>query len=328
MTTPTGQISLDDVNIELSIAPGTQINMNAAPVRGLAGVPTGQISMSNLQGKSNAQYVAATGGTITTSGDYKIHTFTSSGTFTVTNAGNPAGSNSVEYVIVAGGGGGEGPFAGGAGAGGFLSNFPSPATGGVPVSVTGYPIAIGGGGSSADGTDTTGLSLTVDGGGKGGNSTQGSSGGSGAGSARGFEGPGGAGNTPPRSAPATPTQGSPGGNQNNNINRNGGGGGATQAGDGDTSGRGDGGDGRTTNITGSSATYAGGGAGGTRLGESPQPVGGAGGGGPGGGGNFSPQGAQAGTPGSANTGGGGGGSWQNSGGSGGSGRMIIRYKFQ
>ena len=45
MTTPSGQISLDDVNVELDIAPGTQINMNAAPVRALAEVPTGAISM-------------------------------------------------------------------------------------------------------------------------------------------------------------------------------------------------------------------------------------------------------------------------------------------
>jgi hypothetical protein len=35
------------------------------------------------------EYVAATGGTVTTCGDYKIHTFTGPGTFTVTNAGNP-----------------------------------------------------------------------------------------------------------------------------------------------------------------------------------------------------------------------------------------------
>jgi hypothetical protein len=75
MTTPTGQISLDDVNAELDISPGTQINMNSAPVRGLAEVPSGAIAMSNLQGKSNAQFVAATGGSITTSGDFKIHTF-------------------------------------------------------------------------------------------------------------------------------------------------------------------------------------------------------------------------------------------------------------
>ena len=67
MTTPSGQISLDDVNTELDITPGTQINMNAADVRALAEVPSGQIAMSDLQGKSNAQFVAATGGTITIS---------------------------------------------------------------------------------------------------------------------------------------------------------------------------------------------------------------------------------------------------------------------
>jgi hypothetical protein len=37
-------------------------------------------------------FYSATGGTITESGDYKIHTFTADGTFTVTNAGKPAGS--------------------------------------------------------------------------------------------------------------------------------------------------------------------------------------------------------------------------------------------
>ena len=46
---------------------------------------------------------AATGGTITTDGDYKVHTFTTSGTFTVTEAGTNA---EVEYLVIAGGGGG------------------------------------------------------------------------------------------------------------------------------------------------------------------------------------------------------------------------------
>ena len=54
MPTPSGQISLDQVNSELGISSGTQINMNATAVRGLAGVPTGAITMSNLQNKSNA----------------------------------------------------------------------------------------------------------------------------------------------------------------------------------------------------------------------------------------------------------------------------------
>jgi hypothetical protein len=47
-----------------------------------------------LGGASGPAFIIATGGTITESGDYKIHTFTSDGTFTVTNKGKPTGSNS------------------------------------------------------------------------------------------------------------------------------------------------------------------------------------------------------------------------------------------
>ena len=107
MTTPSGQISLSQVNEELDVSPtSTTINMGSAAVRGLAEVPSGAISMSDLQNKSNAQFVVASGGSITTSGDFKIHTFTSGGTFSVSQAGNAAGSNTVEYLIQAGGGGG------------------------------------------------------------------------------------------------------------------------------------------------------------------------------------------------------------------------------
>jgi hypothetical protein len=51
-------------------------------------------------------FVAATGGTVLTCGNFKTHVFTGPGTFTVTSAGTPVGSNSVEYLVVAGGGGG------------------------------------------------------------------------------------------------------------------------------------------------------------------------------------------------------------------------------
>ena len=44
--------------------------------------------------------IEGTGGTITTSGDYTLHTFTSSGTFTIT-----AGSGDLWMVAVAAGGG-------------------------------------------------------------------------------------------------------------------------------------------------------------------------------------------------------------------------------
>jgi hypothetical protein len=54
MTLPAGQISLGQVNTELGLSATTLISLNQASVRTLAGVPSGQIAMSNLQGKSNA----------------------------------------------------------------------------------------------------------------------------------------------------------------------------------------------------------------------------------------------------------------------------------
>ena len=58
-------------------------------------------------GGSVAAFVTATGGTVTESGDFKIHTFTGPGTFCVSCAGEEDGSNSVSYVVAAGGGGGS-----------------------------------------------------------------------------------------------------------------------------------------------------------------------------------------------------------------------------
>ena len=215
MTTPSGQISLDDVNTELDISPGTQINMGAADVRGLAEVPSGAISMSDLQNKSNAQFIVATGGSVVTSGDFKIHTFTSGSTFNVTQAGNAAGSNTVEYLVVAGGGSG---VKGGGGGGGFRSVHPVPATGGLPVSVQGYPITVGGGGSPS-----VFSSITSTRGGNGGDSGgpfPGQAGGSGGGGGH-FPGPtgGGGGNA----GGFSPPEGNSGGNGENREAGGGGG---------------------------------------------------------------------------------------------------------
>ena len=49
--------------------------------------------------------IVATGGTITTDGDYKVHVFTTSGTFAVSNVGTANDEKQVEYLVVAGGGG-------------------------------------------------------------------------------------------------------------------------------------------------------------------------------------------------------------------------------
>lgn len=52
MTLPTGTISLSQVNVELSLSATALISLNDTAVRNLAGVASGQISMSNLQGKT------------------------------------------------------------------------------------------------------------------------------------------------------------------------------------------------------------------------------------------------------------------------------------
>ena len=51
-------------------------------------------------------YMTATGGTITTDGDYKVHTFTSGGTWTVTTIGQAGAGNQVQYLVIGSGGGG------------------------------------------------------------------------------------------------------------------------------------------------------------------------------------------------------------------------------
>jgi hypothetical protein len=282
-------------------------------------------------------FVAATGGTETTSGDFKIHTFTGPGTFTVTNAGNSGGSNSVDYLVVAGGGGGGSNHGGAGGAGGFRGSFPNPATGGLPVSAQGYPITVGAGGaqgtpsiSPTQGGSSIFSTITSTGGGIGGSplgrpgGTGGSGGGGGAYPQPG--GTGGAGNTPP----VSPSQGNSGGNGTTRTTAGGGGGGGGASGAGTTQPNspgfsgGPGGAGTATSISASPVTYAGGGGGGSWNEQ-----GGTGGtGGPGGGGNGGGPGAA--TSGTTNTGGGGGGgrSAGGSGGLGGSGIVVIRYKFQ
>ena len=222
-------------------------------------------------------YVNATGGTITTSGNFKIHTFTSSGTFTVNYAGASGGSTTVDYLVVAGGGGSGG---GGGGAGGYRESYPNPATGGFPVSAQAYPITVGAGGSAGapnaganaagDGSNSIFSTITSTGGGKGGKEiTDGSDGGSGGG-ASGPGTSGGSGNTPP----VSPSQGNNGGTGTSPTPQatSGGGGGASQAGgngSNPTGAGGAGGNGTASTITGSSITRAGGGGGGSRYSNSP-----------------------------------------------------------
>ena len=304
-------------------------------------------------------FITATGGTITTSGDFKIHTFTGPGTFCVSSVGNAAGSNSFEYLVVAGGGGGGGNRVGngggaGGGGGGFRTNFPSP---GTAAAVQGYPVTIGAGGVGGPGPTTAGnpgsnsvaISVTSAGGGAGGSggpcssSKPGRNGGSGGGA--GSDAPsnisGGTGNTPP----VSPPQGKDGGdNDTGNRGAGGGGGGAcgvagasATPGNASTKCGSKGGDGTTTSINGTPTAFAGGGGGGAFDGCAQDGGdGGAGGGGRGAGRNDPPDpGFVNGTAGTANTGGGGGGGGMRTptneagdGAPGGSGIVIIRYKYQ
>lgn len=289
-------------------------------------------------------FVAATGGTITTSGDYKIHTFTSPGTFCVSNAGNAAGSNAVDYLVVAGGGGGgasTGPNrrgGGGAGAGGFRETagcgYTSSPLGAcvaaLPVSATGYPITVGAGGAGGTGANkgangSNSIFTTITSTGGGGGTLGGFSGhpscqyvgqpggsGGGLGSTSGATRTEGAGNTPP----VSPSQGFPGGGPRpcGDYLAGNGGGGATAAGSPlqgvpgtPNFNGGAGGAGATTNITASPVTYAVGAQGGDWNSTGPSAAGGA---------NTGTGGAGSGAGGDAD------------GSAGGSGIVVIRYKFQ
>src|SRR6056300_290721 len=60
---------------------------------------------SDLGAESYAEYISATGGTVTESGDFKIHTFTGDGTFCVSSTSSVSANNEVSYIVVAGGAG-------------------------------------------------------------------------------------------------------------------------------------------------------------------------------------------------------------------------------
>jgi len=315
-----------------------------------------QDSTSNERGNA---FIAATGGTVTCSGNDRIHTFTGPGTFTVSTAALCAANNVVSYLVVGGGGAGGTDYGGGGGAGGFrevkspttpytaspLDGYSS-APNRITVTATAFPITVGAGGSPVTGSGSgsavisnpgnvsTFSTISSAGGGRGGSTVpshpntiaEGGPGGSGGGGSwcspgGGTSFTGGTGNTPPVS-PAQGTNGGRGKHVGPSFNSQGGGGGATVAGQDANPGVGGGigGAGATTSITGTPTAYAGGG-GGT---SSP----GAGGAGGGGDGNPFPGPATQ-RNGADNTGGGGGGQGYNQAtGAGGSGVVIIRYKIK
>ena len=185
-------------------------------------------------GESGLTYMDATGGTITEDGDYKIHTFTSPGTFTVVAVGEVAVPatyrDQISYMVIAGGGASGSRGAGGGGGGGWRANnheaggeFTPESPLAAPVSSFtvsaspgSYPITVGSGGpgpgslgyyNGPPGGSSSAFSITSAGGGGGGynNGPVGTSGltggsGGGGGNATSAGGPG-PGNNPPTSPP-------------------------------------------------------------------------------------------------------------------------------
>ena len=215
-------------------------------------------------------FIAATGGTVATSGDYKIHTFTGDGCLVVSTigAGPAGGPTTASYLVVAGGGGGsesDSGGAGGGGGGGYRNSFSTETSGGggsseTELTFTGgtvYTITVGAGGtvsglntqtngsnSSIIGTD---VSITSTGGGKGASTTiSAGSGGSG----------GGGGENSTSAGSGTANQGFSGGDA---VTNQGGGGGGSGAAGVIGNSTGNGGAGLSSSITGSSVSRGGGG---------------------------------------------------------------------
>ena len=309
--------SSDAIDVDVTVTPISQTSASVSVPSSVYNSVTGgndvtiTVTNSDLVESNPITKTATalpTGGTITTSGNYRIHTFTSSGTFT-----NTLANKAVEYLVVAGGGGGGGgdkaPNAtantggggggggphgpggsgGGGGAGGFRTNV-SGATSGrnssteaaMTLSVTSYAVTVGGGGSGnndaggSNGSVSSFNSISSTGGGGGGSYTAGiaQAGGS-----------GGGGDSAPSSAnqgkSGTTGQGFDGGDGYSGYSApyagGGGGGAGGNGGNASSSVAGNGGTGIQSSITGSATYYAGGGGGGGQT-SSSNGSGGAGGG--------------------------------------------------
>jgi hypothetical protein len=286
------------------------------------------------------------GGTITNSGGYRTHTFTTDGTLVV-----PTGfSGGAEVLVVGGGGGGGSGRGGGGGAGGLLFNSNFTLTAG-----TTYTVTIGAGGAAeTNGNNSVFGSIIANGGGRGGShngnsavaTNNGQNGGSGGGAAINFY------TSIFNGGAATISQGNNGGTSGtsgtDDPRNTGGGGGFAEAGRAGSGGNAtwtsgvspNGGDGLyfpQFQSFGTSGWFAGGGGGSKAGSDRSGAPGGVGGQGGGGAGSATGTSSVSGVSGIANTGGGGGGgdgivntlngtlTTTGTGGSGGSGVVIVRY---
>lgn len=359
--------SSDSIDEDVTVTPTSDTSATVAvPYNVYNAVTAGNvvtIKVTNSDGSESGNVTktavaAPSGGTITTSGNYIIHTFNTSANFVA-----PSTLSNVEYLIIAGGGAG-GSYGAGGGAGGYRSSVTGQSSGGggsaeskMTLSAGTYAVTVGAGASgvsntgglSPNGNDSVFNSITSVGGGgaglhnphsggSGSNATQnnnndriGRAGGSSGGSGRSAQAPTGAtANQGFNGGAGAAQSGSVGDNSASGDPKGGGGGGAGGAGAngniGAAAAGGAGGAGVSSNITGSPLTRGGGGGGHSFDGTGG--AGGSGGGGTGGTSNDSSGNDTGHTAGSANTGGGGGGAGSGvNGPNGGSGVVIIRYEL-
>jgi len=329
--------SSDSINANVTVTPSSDTAATVAVPSAVHGSVTAGNAVTikvtnsdNLQSGTIDKTAVAlpSGGSITTSGSFRIHTFTSSGTFV-----NTIPNNSVEYVVIAGGGAGGNTEnfstsgASGGGAGGYRSSVSGESSGGggsaeaaQTLSAASFSVTIGAGasaqsshakggeGNNSQFAGATTITSTGGGGGGGGSSSGGGNGGSGGGG--GYNGGGvGSGTSGQGFAGAATSTGG------ENVGGGGGGAGAAAT-------NANGGVGVSSSINGSATFRAGGGGGAGR----PDSNGGSGGNGGGGAGTNTT--GTTGGSGTANTGGGGGGTGAANGGTsgaGGSGIVILRY---
>lgn len=149
-----GVVTMQNLTGGLGIPVGTTAQRPINPANGYIRINSSTLYVEAYYNNTwyNLQYIGvitATGGTVTTSGNYKIHTFNSSSNFIVSDA--PAGAI-LEVLLIGGGGAGGTGYGGGGGGGGYYYNST------MPVAIGTYSITIGAGGTNVAGSLKVGTS--------------------------------------------------------------------------------------------------------------------------------------------------------------------------
>jgi hypothetical protein len=123
-----GAISFNDINVELGVAGTTQASLNQASYRTLAGVPSGEISLSDFYGKAN---------------EFNLVFSTNQTNINVATAATAAGWNGSAKLIVTIN---SGVYVGGSGAGSTAMTISGSFPEGLFVVNNGFIVGVGGAG--------------------------------------------------------------------------------------------------------------------------------------------------------------------------------------